>query len=183
MSIFEVIIIGIAIAMDAFGVTLSVGVNTYVTRRRKIYYLISFAFFQGFFTFVGATLGYYIDNYVIEIPHLIGSVILAIVGILMMIEGFNEKESKVLEKNSMCIIMGISVSIDALVVGFTAFHHVGGFLLLSIFSLLISLITLLICYIGFILCKYIRKISFIEKYADFFGGVVLIIFAIKMLLF
>ncbi|MGL5151148.1 MAG: manganese efflux pump MntP family protein [Clostridium sp.] len=183
MLILEIVLIGIALAMDAFGVTISVGVNSSVDRKSKIKYLVSFAFFQGAFTFIGAGIGYYIDNYIVDIPHIIGSVILSIVGILMIIEGFKEKENTVLTKSSMCIIMGISVSIDAMVVGFTVFHNVSNMLLLFMYSLIVGLITLLLCYIGFIICKYLKKFSFVEKYADFFGGVVLIIFAIKMLLF
>lgn len=36
-------------------------------------------------------------------------------------------------------------------------------------------------YFCIFLCRYIRKVEFISKYADFFGGVTLIIFAIKMI--
>ena len=83
----------------------------------------------------------------------------------------------------MPIILGVSVSIDALVVGFTACHHIGSYILMTVNSIMIGLITLLICTTGFFLCRYIRRLEFITRYADFLGGLILIIFAIKMIFF
>ena len=75
------------------------------------------------------------------------------------------------------------ISIDAIVVGFTLFNKLTSLLTLLVNCLLIGLITLLICTIGFYLCKFIKKINFISKYADFFGGTALIIFSFKMIFF
>lgn len=183
MSIFYVVLIGIALAMDAFGVCLGIGVNSRISRTQKMWYLFSFAIFQFLFTFIGGLIGYYFDTYIVEIPELIGGIIVAIIGVLMIIDGAKQKEDSVLTKDSMCIILGISVSIDALVVGFTAFHHLGGVTILLLDSLLIGLITLCICTFGFFSCRLIRKVRFISKYADYFGGIALILFALKMLIF
>ena len=108
---------------------------------------------------------------------------MGIVGILIIIDGFKNKENDILIKNSTCIILGISVSIDALVIGFTAFHHITGNLLLCVNATLIGLITLFICTLGFFICKYIKKIIFITKYANCFAGLALIFFGFKMILF
>ena len=83
----------------------------------------------------------------------------------------------------MVVILGISVSIDALIIGFTTFHQLGSLLVLLIDSVLIGLITLFFCTIAFFSCRYLRKISFISKYANFLGGIALILFAIKMIFF
>lgn len=183
MGVLEVVIIGVALAMDAFGATLSIGVNTYVKRKTKILYLLSFGFFQGLFIFIGGRAGYCINNYIVAIPHIVGSVILGVVGLLMIKDALSEKEEEIFEKPGMWIVMGISVSIDAMVVGFTAFNKIGGLLILGVDAVLVALVTILICYVGFMVCRYIRRISFFKKYANLFGGIVLIIFAIKMLLF
>ncbi|ETJ43835.1 Membrane protein, partial [human gut metagenome] len=53
MSIYYVFIIGIALAMDAFGVSLGVGLNPILKKRNKIKFIVSFAFFQFLFTFLG----------------------------------------------------------------------------------------------------------------------------------
>ena len=183
MSIVSIFIIGIALAMDAFGVSLSVGVNKMVDRRTKIGYIMSFSFFQFLLCFIGGVLGYLFDNYIASIPNLLGGLVIAIVGIIMIVDGLKSKEDTILIKKSMIFILGISVSIDALVIGFTLFHEIGGIAILFIDCILVGLITLLLCTIAFIICKYIRKIDFISKYADFFGGIALILFAIKMIFF
>lgn len=181
MILQELIIIAIALAMDAFGVTLGVGLNPILKRKNKIKFLFSFAFFQFLFTYIGGMAGYLFDTYVTSIPSVAGGIIMEIVGILMIIDGIKEKENTILIKNSTCIILGISVSIDALVVGFTAFHHISNNLTLFIDSIFVGLVALFICTTGFFICKYIRKINFITKYANFLGGISLMILGIKMI--
>ena len=48
MSVRELIFIGIALAMDALGVTLSIGLNPIVRRNTKIKYIISNETFCSF---------------------------------------------------------------------------------------------------------------------------------------
>ncbi|MEG2869564.1 MAG: manganese efflux pump [Terrisporobacter sp.] len=185
MGLKEVIIIGIAMAMDALGVTISLGLNTRTKRRTKINCILSFAIFQFLFILVGGISGIFFDTYIASIPNIIGGIIISVIGIIMIIEGLkNDKDdNSILDKKYMHIILGISVSIDALVVGFTAFHHIGSYMLLFVDSLLVGLITLLICTVGFYSCKYIRKVAFVCKYADFLGGTILILFGLKMIFF
>jgi putative Mn2+ efflux pump MntP len=183
MYLYSVIVLGIALAMDAFGVTLGIGLNPTIKREHKIKFVLSFAFFQFLFTYVGGNLGYLFDTYIASIPSIAGGIIMGIVGILIIIDGFKDKENDLLVKNSTCIILGISVSIDALVIGFTAFHHITRNLLLCINATLIGLITLFICTLGFFICKYIKKITFVTKYANCFAGLALIFFGLKMVLF
>ena len=183
MELYDIIIIGIALAMDAFGVTLGIGLNPKINRFHKIKFLLSFAFFQFLFTYVGGSLGYLFDTYITTIPSIVGGTIMGIVGILIIIDGFKEKEAELLIKNSTCIMLGISVSIDALVIGFTVFHEVSYNLLLCIDSILIGLITLFICTLGFFICRYIKKLKFVTTYANFFAGIALIFFGFKMIFF
>lgn len=182
MSILKIFLIGIALAMDAFGVSLSVGVTEGIKRKQKILYILSFAFFQFLLIFLGAVVGHYVNTYVVPISSTFGGIAIGIIGLLMIIDGFKEREESILTKNSMILILGISVSIDAIVVGFTTFISIYG-LLLFVESVLIGLITLFMCTLAFFICRYIRKISFVQKYADFLGGIALIIFSINMIFF
>ena len=93
------------------------------------------------------------------------------------------KEQILLLKREMVVILGISVSIDAFVVGFTGFNYISNALMMIGDCSIVGFITLILCSFTFYLCRYIRKIGFIAKYASFFGGVTLIIFAIKMIFF
>ena len=183
MNLYDVIIIGIALAMDAFGVTLGIGINPILKKEHKIKFVLSFAFFQFLFTYAGGSLGYLFDTYITNISSIAGGIIIGIVGILIIIDGLKDKDNEILMKNSTCIILGISVSIDALVIGFTAFHQVSRNLLLYVNSVLIGLITLFICTLGFFICKYIKKITFVTKYANFFAGIALIFFGFKIIFF
>ena len=183
MGILGVCIIGIALAMDAFGVSIGIGVNSTIDRKKKIGYILSFGIFQFLFMFIGGGVGYYFDTYVLPIPTVFGGIIVGAIGILMIIDGIKEKDSSLLMKNSMIIVLGISVSIDALIIGFTIFHQLGSLFVLLVDSILIGLITLLFCTSAFFSCRFLRKIKFISKYANFLGGIVLILFAIKMIFF
>lgn len=185
MNLQDIIIIGVALAMDAVGVTISIGLNSKVKRNNKIAFIISFAVFQFLFFFLGGIGGHLFEKYITSIPNLIGGIAIAIVGIMMIKEGFddNNKDEALLLKKGMVLILGISVSIDALVVGFTAFSYVSNITNILEDSIVVGAITLILSTFAFYLCRYIRKISFISKYADFFGGITLIIFAIKMIFF
>ena len=95
------------------------------------------------------------------------------------VDGDEESQSLLLKKG-MVLVLGISVSIDAFVVGFTAFNYISNPLIMMLDCSIVGLITLILCTIAFYSCRYIR---FISKYASFFGGITLIIFAIKMIFF
>ncbi|SFU76282.1 Putative Mn2+ efflux pump MntP [Clostridium sp. DSM 8431] len=183
MSIFKVFLIGIALAMDAFGVSLSVGVTDGIKRKQKILYIMSFAFFQFLLIFLGAVAGRYVNTYLVPISNTFGGIAVGIIGVLMIIDGLKEREESILTKNSMILILGISVSIDAIVVGFTTFIGIQGILLLFVESIFVGLITLFMCTLAFFICRYIKKISFVKKYANLLGGIALIIFSINMIFF
>lgn len=184
MMLKDVILMGIALAMDAFGLTISLGINPNLSRNNKIKFILSFSFFQFLFLFLGGAFGLIFSTYIARVPDIIGGMIIAIIGIIMIFSALNgeDKNDIVLIKKAMYLILGISVSIDALLVGFTAFSNFN-ILLLSVNSILVGLITLLLCTIGFFICRYIRKIDFICKYADILGGLILILLGIEMIIF
>lgn len=185
MNIKDVIIVGVALAMDAMGVSISIGLNSKVDRINKFGFIFSFAFFQFLLFCIGGLVGHLFVTYVTSIPNIIGGIIIGMVGVMMIKEGFqNDKNNNgILFKKYMYALLGISVSIDALVVGFTAFNNIDTYESLLFNSIVIGVITMIICTTGFYLCRLIRKIKVIAKYSDFLGGIILIVFAIEMLIF
>lgn len=181
MSIITVVLIGIALAMDALGVTLSIGVLPNIKKKIKYTYIFSFGFFQFLFIFLGGFIGKVFNNF-ITIPNAIGGIVVGVVGFVMILDALKQKEESILLKKGMSIFLGISVSIDALVIGFTMMNDIS-ILVLLLYSIMVGLITIVICYIGFVVCDYIKRIDFVEKYASFFGGIILIIMALKMIFF
>ncbi|WP_415874664.1 manganese efflux pump MntP [Clostridium sp.] len=181
MEIYSLFIISLALALDAFGVSLSIGLNPAVKRKSKIWFCISFGFFQFLLSYIGAFLGYLFNTYILSIPKIIGGIIIAIVGMLMLKEGVDNDNSNILINKKMYLILGISVSIDAAVIGFTALNSITVSFVLLESTVFIGLITLIMCITAFIIAKYLRKISVISKYADYVGGVILILFGLKMI--
>ena len=63
---------------------------------------------------------------------MVGGIAIAIVGILMIKEGVEdtEEDETLLLKKGMVLILGVSVSIDAFVVGFTGFNYISNALMM-----------------------------------------------------
>ena len=101
----------------------------------------------------------------------------------MIKEGFGDKDQCILLKKRMYLILGVSVSIDALVVGFITLNTIKNISHLLNSTLIIGVTTLVLTSVAFILSKFLNKIQFVSKYADFIGGAILIIFGLKMILF
>ncbi|MBD7914181.1 manganese efflux pump [Clostridium sp. Sa3CUN1] len=184
MDLKEVILIGVALSMDALGLTISLGINPHLVKRNKIRFILSFAFFQFFFIFLGGVAGRFFDTYIVSIPNAIGGIVVLGIGVIMLVSAFknDDKDDSMLIKKSMYLILGMSVSIDALVVGFTAFYETIK-VLIFIDAILVGLITLFLCTLGFFLCRYARRVEFIFKYADILGGLILLILGMKMMFF
>ena len=100
----------------------------------------------------------------------------------MIKEGMEKKEESILLKPKMYFILGISVSIDALVVGFVVLSGITKILVIGIDTIFIGLTTCFLSAIAFIISKSLKKVKFIAKYADFIGGIILIIFGLEMIL-
>ena len=185
MNLRDVIIVGVALAMDAVGVSLSIGLNSIIKRSKKISFILSFSIFQFLFFFLGGISGHLFERYVTSIPSIVGGIAIAIVGIMMIKEGSESKnkDDSILLKRGMTLILGVSVSIDAFVIGFIAFNQIINLIMIISASLIVGTITFILCLGAFYLCRYIRKIDFVTKYSDYLGGIILIIFAIKMIFF
>lgn len=183
MSIYSLLLIGLALSLDAFGVALSIGLNRKVRLDNKVIFSISFGFFQFLFSLIGSYAGVLFNKYIAAVPEIIGGIVIVIVGILMIKEGLEEKEECLLFTPKMYIVLGISVSIDAMVLGFTVLSDMGSNLLIMNYTLVIGLITLIITGIAFIISRFLNKIAIISRYADYIGGIILVIFGIKMIFF
>lgn len=182
-----VLLIPVALALDAFGVALSLGFSNKYKLRQLLVFCLSFGFFQFLLSFLGGVFGDLVNSYILSIPKVFGGMVILIVGIFMFKEAFHKndnedkrdsKEKKIF--NNLYITLGISVSIDALVVGFTAYnlHNIS---LIFLNTLLVGVVTLILSIFSLVLSTHLKKIHFITKYADFLGGVLLILFGLKMI--
>ena len=179
--------LGIALAMDAFSVSLANGMNEPCMKRKKMLFVaLVFGLFQGVMPLIGWGLVHSIASAfsVVEkfIPW-IALLLLSFLGVKMIVEAVKEdadEEEDSCKKQGLALILvqGVATSIDALSVGVTTSEY--NFFNAGLSSLIIAVITFAICYVGIILGKkFGTKFS---KNAAIFGGVILILIGIEIFL-
>ena len=181
MSIIEIALIGVGLAMDAFAVSICKGLAMRRMNYKKA--IISAAFFgvfQALMPALGYVLGTTFANKIAAIDHWIAFILLALIGANMIKEALSSDDDECQDDSLRLgdlIMLSIATSIDALAVGITfAFFNVS--LLLSVS--MIGIITFIICVIGV-------KVGnvFGEKYkskAELAGGLILIVMGAKILI-
>jgi putative Mn2+ efflux pump MntP len=181
LSLYSLFLISLALSLDAFGVAICIGLNSTVRRKNKLGFAFSFGFFQFVFALIGSYAGFLFNTYIAAVPEIIGGMVIAIVGIMMIKEGFEDKGECPLLRPKMYAILGVSVSIDAMVIGFTVLNNITNFYIILSHTLFIGAITLVMSTLAFFIARYLRKIQTISKYADYLGGIILILFGLKMI--
>ena len=178
----NIILIGIALGFDAFGVALGLGCGNKLLRRQKVGLIFSFGFFQFLLTITGAFLGNYINNNLFEISNLVSGIIILFIGLLLLKEGYERDEVCTYVSFTVFsyVVLGISVSIDALGVGFSILYDLK-YLVLFNQSLIIGIASVVMTGAALLIVPYIKKLEIMEKYADYIGGIILIIFGFNMI--
>ncbi len=182
MFVIKSVLFGIALAMDAFSVSLANGLNEPKMRQRKMLGVAGiFAGFQALMPIVGwvciHTIVKLLKSFETLIPW-IALFLLSYIGGKMIYDGIKNRE----EECGACLgfvpllIQGVATSIDALSVGFdiakyTAYEAV-------VCAVIIAIVTFFICYLGIIIGKKCgTKLS--DK-AQFLGGGILILIGIEI---
>ena len=181
MSIIEIALIGVGLAMDAFAVSICKGLAMRRMNYKKASIIAAFfGVFQALMPALGYVLGTTFANKIAAIDHWIAFILLALIGANMIKEALSSDDDECQDDSLRLgdlIMLSIATSIDALAVGITfAFFNVS--LLLSVS--MIGIITFIICVIGV-------KVGnvFGEKYkskAELAGGLILIVMGAKILI-
>lgn len=182
MDLLSLIFLAFGLAMDAFAVSVAVGLKIPVKEKWKIALKagLFFGIAQGVMPLFGWILGNGFSSYIESIDHWIAFVLLSIIGGKMIHEALNPDEDSDEEVDTglkRMFILAIATSIDALAVGISF-----AFLNVNIISavLVIGIITLITSAIGVIIGKIFGDL-FSGK-AEIIGGVILIIIGLKILL-
>ena len=180
MSILEISLIGIGLAMDAFAVSICKGLAMKKMNYKKaIIIALFFGIFQALMPVLGYVLGTTFAAKIAAIDHWIAFILLALIGFNMIKEALGSEEDEIDDTLDIgnLLMLSIATSIDALAVGITfAFFDVSIVLSTS----LIGIITFVICIIGV-------KVGHVfgEKYkskAELMGGIILIAMGLKILI-
>ena len=184
MTTVEIIILAVALAMDAFSVSVSAGPRC-CPRFGALRLAASFGGFQGFMPLLGALAGSFLYVYVSEFDHWVAFGLLQLVGWKMVFDALRHWKDGAFadEGNSFdpsrglsLIVLSIATSIDAFGAGMSM-HMVGANLWIA--CPVIGLTAALLSYGGARLG--LRAGHYLGRKAELLGGLVLIGLGIKML--
>ena len=179
MDFITILFIGIGLAMDASAVSLAKGMSLDKDQVKKYAFILAltFGFFQALMPAIGYFTGSHFAEYIQSIDHWIAFILLSLIGINMIHEE-KEDEAKIHSipfKN--ILLLAIATSIDALAVGVSfAFLKVNLFLAITT----IGITTFILSFVCVLFGKKLG--SLFEKYAEYLGGIILILLGIKILI-
>ena len=175
MNIFEIILIGLSLSMDAFAVSIILGLKNNNTKTGIITSLF-FGLFQFIMPILGYLLGNILSEKIINYQSYFSIIILISIGISMLFE-----KNDLVTYNKLSIkelfFLSVATSIDAFAIGIS-FSFLKTNILFS--TIIIGIITFIISFIGYFLGHLFNKKA--HQYANIIGGITLIIISIKMLL-
>ena len=181
MSIIEIALIGVGLAMDAFAVSICKGLAMRRMNYKKAIIIAAFfGVFQALMPALGYVLGTTFANKIAAIDHWIAFILLALIGANMIKEALSSDDDECQDDSLRLgdlIMLSIATSIDALAVGITfAFFNVS--LLLSVS--MIGIITFIICVIGVKVGNVFGEIY--KSKAELDGVLILIVMGAKILI-
>ena len=123
MGFLTLVAIAVGLAMDAFAVSLGVGLKLCQVSWRQTFRLgFHFGLFQALMPVVGWLAGLTVASYVDAVAHWIAFALLAVIGGRMIWESFRSDEERALRvgdptKGISLVVLSVATSIDALAVG------------------------------------------------------------------
>ena len=174
MELFELFLIALGLSMDAFAVSICKGLSVQKLQLKHMVLAgVYFGVFQAVMPLIGYVLGSQFQSYIVNVDHWIAFVLLAVIGMSMIREALSKEEEEVncsFDVKTM-VLLAVATSIDALAVGVTfAFPAVS----------FIGVITFCLSMVG-VKIGHVFGARFKSK-AELFGGVVLILIGLKILL-
>lgn len=182
MEFIGILLIALALAVDAFAVALSTGVILPRIGFRDIFRLAwHFGLFQSLMNILGWAGGLGFRSLIEAFDHWIAFCLLTFVGIRMIIEALRagEDDSRTNPtRGKTLIILSVATSIDSLAVGLSF-----SLLKISIWmpALLIGLVAAAMTVAGMLLGRVVRKARLLGATAEILGGVVLLAIGIRVL--
>lgn len=184
LFIFNSILLGIGLSMDAFSVSLANGLNETKMRLRKVCAIAgTFAFFQALMPMLGWLCVHTIVGYFAAFEKFIpwiALILLGYIGTKMIIDGIkgtaDAEEEKVGVGFAGLMVQGVATSIDALSVGFTIAEY--DFTMALASALIIAAVTFVICFAGTILGK--KAGTHLAGKAGIFGGAILVFIGLEI---
>ena len=180
MSFPELLILAVGLAMDAFALAVCKGLSLRTLKLQQALLVgVWFGLFQALMPALGWLLGSAFSGLVQSVDHWMAFVLLSIIGGNMIREGLQGDDENCDPSLSfgVMLLLAVATSIDALAVGITfAFLNVSILLAVA----LIGVVTFTISAVGVKMGNLFG--ARYKSMAEFFGGAVLILIGLKILL-
>ncbi|MHC9512010.1 manganese efflux pump MntP [Kangiella sp. M94] len=177
---FEVIVLALALSMDAFAVSIGLGSKPVTSHKNlAIWAAIYFGLFQGLMPLVGYLGGKGLLGWIEIYAPWVAFLLLLFIGGKMIFEAFSEGIEEDISQitQRVMLTLAIATSIDAMAAGF-ALNLLAVNALLA--CIIIGAVTCVMSAIGVYIGK--RSGTWLESKAELLGGVVLILIGIKIVL-
>lgn len=177
----EVIILAIALSMDAFAVSIGLGATKQHSKIAPLGIIVAlyFGLFQGVMPIIGYFGGKGVLSWVESYTPWIAFLLLFLIGAKMIFDSFSEGIEEDISKitHRVLLILAIATSIDAMAAGFSlTLMPVNPFFACFI----IGVITFAFSWLGVLVGA--RGGTWLESKAEVVGGITLILMAIKILI-
>ena len=181
--VLTAMLLGVALAMDAFSVSLAGGLNEPNMKRKRMCMIAGvFAVFQAVMPLLGWVCVHTIVTVFKSFEKLIpwiALILLLFLGGKMIYEGVSRKDDEELPAASakLLFVQAVATSIDALSVGFTVFEEYN-LLAAVVAALIIASVTFVICIAGLFIGRKLG--TAIGGKATILGGIILIVIGLKI---
>lgn len=188
MQVYDIILIGIALSIDACALTIANCATYKNTLTKKRAFLMPFFFgaFQGVMPLIGFYVGTFLLGFLGSIIEYFVSVVFFLLAVKIIVDIVNEKKCREgKEKHCkviyltipMLLLQAVATSIDALVIGVTFFE-----LTFSVFIavLIIAVITFVLVWLSLFFGKKLG--TAFGSYAEWVGAGILLFLAVKNLI-
>ena len=195
--IAKVILLGIALSMDAFAVSVTDGlVYTDLNKKKALFIALTFGVMQALMPligywlieivihFLGESVGSQAASTISLVMAWVAFGLLVLIGGKMAIEAIRDMNKEHVEKRRLfsfkeVLLMGVVTSIDALATGFALHADISSNITIWLHVSIILLITFAICIVGIFLASQIHKLlKGRHEVANLIGGIILIALAI-----
>jgi putative Mn2+ efflux pump MntP len=179
MSLAEVLLIAIGLAMDAFAVSLGVGTTRFADSARSRFRLAwHFGLFQALMPTLGWLVGTTVARFIAPFDHWIALILLSFVGVRMIRSGLSkEVESHPTDpsRGGTLVMLSVATSIDAFAVGLSlAMLNVS----IAYPAVVIGVVTAGLSMVGLLLGNRLGKTF--GKRMEIVGGIILIAIGIRI---
>lgn len=177
----EVLILAVALSMDAFAVSIGLGSkHEKKTRSLAVLAAIYFGLFQALMPLIGFLGGKGVLGWVEGYAHWVAFFLLVLIGGKMIYESVSEGIEKDIAQitHKILLILAIATSIDAMAAGFTlTLIEVNPFVSCAVIGVTTFLFSGLGVFVG------AKSGTYLESKAELLGGIILILIGFKVLLF